>query len=78
MDTVNIKLYQEELEELTGKIFAGDLTPLVYELLKKSSEKEKLILALGGKLKKKPKPVETVKQSFVSFDALFANGLEVR
>lgn len=75
MDT---KLYQEELEELTGKIFAGDLTPLVYELLKNSPEKEKLVTFLGGKIKKKPKPVETAKQSFMSFEDLFANGLEVR
>ena len=78
MNTTDIKLYQEELEELTGKIYAGDFTPLVYELLKSTSAKDNLILALGGEVKKKPKPINTIEQSFMNFETLFANGLEVR
>jgi len=34
----DVDLYRDELEELTGKIYRGDLTPLVYDLLKDSND----------------------------------------
>lgn len=40
--------YQEELEDLTGKIFIGDLTPLVYDVLKDSKDITSLLQYLTG------------------------------
>ena len=40
------KLYQEELEGLTGKVFVGDLTPLVFDVLKASPHLDKLLVYL--------------------------------
>lgn len=39
-------LYKEELEELTGKLYRGDLTPLVYDLLKDSNDLKSLLAYL--------------------------------
>lgn len=36
-------LYKEELESLTHKIYTGDLTPLVFEILKTSPDKKALV-----------------------------------
>ena len=44
----NSELYKEEIEELTGKVFNGDLTPLIFDILKGSVFKEDLIEELTG------------------------------
>ena len=76
MNTPKYDLYQKELEELTGKIYSGDLTPLVYDLLKNTSDKHALLLYLGAD--PKPKPKEEPIITLPSFDKLFAEGIEVR
>lgn len=43
------EIYYEELENITGKLFKGDITPLVYDLLKDSTDLSGLILHLTGK-----------------------------
>lgn len=54
-------IYQDEIEELTGKIFKGDLTPLVYDLFKDSNDIEGLIKYLTGEIIEKEKEDEVVK-----------------
>ena len=76
MNSNKVDLYQKELEELTGKIYSGDVTPLIYDLLKSTSEKEALLTYLGAK--PKPKPKEEPIVLLPSFDKLFAEGIEVR
>lgn len=79
MKTTDLSLYQMELEEITGKVFTGDFTPLVYDMLKNSKAKDILIRELGGTPPKKEAPKTTkAETSFVSFEKLFNNGLEVR
>lgn len=43
-----IELYREELENLLGKIFLGDITPLVYTILKDSNNLDVLLKELSG------------------------------
>lgn len=75
---MNLSVFQIELEDLTNKIFKGDLTPLVYELLKDTPYKEDLIIALGGEVKNKETKSIDEEQPFIPFDTLFDKGLEVR
>ena len=74
-DKIDTKLYQVELEELTGKIYSGDFTPLVYDLLKDARDKEALLVALGGKLKPKVVKEKTTVQEAPSFDKLFKDSV---
>lgn len=39
----DVEVFYEELESLTGKIFQGDLTPIVFDLLKESQSVEDLL-----------------------------------
>lgn len=40
------ELFQREVEALTGKVYNGDVTPLVYEVLQSSSHLDKLLVYL--------------------------------
>lgn len=71
------KLYQEELEELTGKIFVGDLTPLVYDLLKDTNDLPALIKHLGGVVVEQDDTPTDV-QPLPSFEELFAQGQTIK
>lgn len=42
------KRYQDELEALTGKVYSGDLTPVVYDLLADSPHLSSLYTHLTG------------------------------
>lgn len=68
------EIYTNELEELTGKIFMGDITPLVFDLIKDSLFKEELIKELTGEEFSIPKEnnVEVVK-SVEDFDSWFSS-----
>lgn len=44
----NTSLYKAELEDISGKIYNGELTPLVFELLKDSPHLEDLLKELTG------------------------------
>lgn len=44
----NTDLVKEELENLTGKIYNGDLTPLVFNLLENSTDLQGLLKQLTG------------------------------
>ena len=44
----NTDLVKEELENLTGKIYNGDLTPLVFNLLENSDDLKGLLKQLTG------------------------------
>lgn len=68
------EIYTSELEELTGKIFMGDITPLVFDLIKDSLFKEELIKELTGEEFSIPKEnnVEVVK-SVEDFDSWFSS-----
>lgn len=44
----SLDIYKSELEELTGKVYRGDLTPMVFDLIKESLFKEVLIKELSG------------------------------
>lgn len=43
-------IYKDEVEDLTGKIFKGDLTPLIYNLFQDSRDIEGLIEYLTGEI----------------------------
>lgn len=45
------ELFQCEIEALTGKIYKGDVTPLIYDLLKTSPHLDKLLVYLGKEIK---------------------------
>ena len=48
MPTTETTLLSDELTTLTGKIFSGDITPLVFELFKDANDIPALIAYLGG------------------------------
>ena len=58
MKESNTELYREELEELTGKLYRGDITPLMYDLLKDSMNLGDLLFELTGE-----KPIEQMEET---------------
>ena len=75
MDTNKYDVVVHELEEVTGQYIRGDITPVVYDLLKDGDLKE-LIQHLSGKKKVKNAPKKKSKADvkatdFQSFSALF-------
>jgi hypothetical protein len=75
----NTDLYKEELEELTGKIYNGDLTPLVFDLLKESPYLDVLLHELTGK-EITAKPEDEVQQPTAApkFEDWFKNCKRLR
>lgn len=73
MKNKNINLYKDELEEITGKLYNGDLTPLVYDLLKTSEDLESLLLYLTGEEVAKVEEVVNVPKPAPSFENWFNN-----
>lgn len=68
-------LYRQEVECYTHKLSNGDLTPLVYDMLKDTSDVESLLEYLGYKNKEKEENV--VAQKSKTFTELFEQSVEV-
>jgi hypothetical protein len=63
-------IFHEELEDLTGVLFKGNITPLVYDLLKDTRDIKGLLKYLDEEV-----PNDTVdepKHHSISFDDLFS------
>lgn len=69
-------LYKQELEFYTHKIAEGNITPLVFELLKDTEDMEGLLEYLGYKTKKHLSENKMIKER-TSFSDMFENGVEV-
>lgn len=69
-----------ELENLTGKIYSGDPTPLVYDLLKNSTKLPKLYEVLVNKKLEEETSVETTNgpSAMGSFEELFNSATVVK
>ena len=65
-----------ELQELTNKAIQGDITPVVYDLLKSTCYKADLLRYLGTVKKDEDKPAEV--KPAVSFKDWFNTFEEVR
>lgn len=74
---MNEQLFKEELEDLTGKIYKGDFTPLLFDLVKDSPNIKSLIKELHGTIIEEQNTTVMPKAS-ISFDELFADGLRIR
>ncbi len=48
MRKISEALYKEEIEELLGKLFSGNITCITYELLKDTTDMDALITYLTG------------------------------
>lgn len=69
-------IYQADLEVLTHKLYKGDLTPIVFDLLKDTIYLDSLIHYLGGKPpEKEEEDNEDEIKPQASFIELFNNGL---
>lgn len=69
--------YKTELEDLTGKLLNGDITPVVADLLRATPYKDELLRYLGCEVNKVPdnKVNVTVEpDSAPTFDELFSTG----
>lgn len=66
------KVIQEDIECITGKCYVGDITPLVYLLLKDTQYKDELLRYLGYK-KIKPEKERSETPKKLTFDELFGN-----
>lgn len=64
------KVIIEDIEIITGKCFSGDITPLVYLMLKETKDKEGLLRYLGYKEKKTKQEEPEKKPTFMD---LFGN-----
>lgn len=67
--------YIEDLEGYVGRLTKGDITPLVYLLLKDTKDKKGLLEYLRGKEEEDEQEIGT--DSKVSFEELFNQGQEV-
>lgn len=73
MNKESLETYKSELEELTGKVFSGDLTPMVFDLVKESVFKTELIKELTGEdfiVERDDEPAEL--ETVVEFDDWFS------
>lgn len=67
--------YVQELEHLTSRIIKGNITPLVFEILKKTTDLDGLLSHLGCKIER-TKVVEKPAESSIDrpdFATLFKN-----
>lgn len=72
------ELYRQEVEFYTHKLSNGDLTPLIYDMLKGTNDLTGLLEYLGYVEKdKKDKNSNTVAQRSKTFTELFTQGVEV-
>lgn len=69
------ELYRQEVECYTHKLSNGDLTPLVYDILKDTNDAESLLAYLGYQNKEKDENV--VAQKSRTFTELFEQSVEV-
>lgn len=72
---VDENLCRLELEALTGKIYRGDSTPLIYSLFKNTPYKEAMLLYLDkGKEKKNDEEIKVnLKDRSTAFSNFFEN-----
>lgn len=64
--------YKEEIEYLTGKLYNGDMTPLIFDLLKESCDPKGLLKYLTGEeIKEKQVEAVTTPTAAPSFEQWF-------
>ena len=73
MDNVHL-----ELEELTGQLVRGDVTPVVHSLLKTREQKEACLAYLNKKVKKKKSTTKPEVKAAPDFATWFSSFKEVR
>lgn len=72
---MNIQM-QRDVEELAGKLFNGDMTPIVFDLIKKTKYKDQCLEYLGCKQKEISKDEEQTEK--LDFTSWFNSFKEVR
>lgn len=78
MRKISEALYKEEIEELLGKLFSGNITCITYELLKDTTDMEALITYLTGEEVSKGEEVrEEPSHNSPSFDSWFSTCKEI-
>ena len=68
---------QKDIEELANKLFKGDMTPIVFDIIKETAYKEECLAYLG----KKPQTEEIEQQQIgpkIDFATWFGSFKEVR
>lgn len=71
------ELYKEELEELSGKIYNGDLTPIVFDLLKDTTDVKGLLNYLNATIEEDEKMKIVTPTTGVTFEELFNNSPKI-
>lgn len=71
------ELYRQEIEHYTHKLSSGDLTPLIYDMLKETSDLKGLLEYLGYIEEEKNKTNNVVAQQSKTFTELFKQSVEV-
>lgn len=63
----------QELEDLTGKLFKGDITPIVFDILKDTADVKGLLKYLNVVVEEENKTETKNEQEHPSFESLFNN-----
>lgn len=73
-----VEMYHEELEDITGKIYEGDITTLVFDLLAKSNHLDSLYKELKGEeFVKEAEYVQVVPEASPKFTEWFEKFSEI-